>query len=584
MGEEDIYKEGNLFVIKKEIEGKMITFGSFNTLEEAIVERDELEEYGWPYLPEEPEQKLTDEDYGQYISKKDNQFMVSRVIRGKEKIFGLCDTLEEAKELKYKLIENAWTFSSSPFKKKSKYGRFIQKDGNKFVIVRSINGKTTRFGPYHTLDDALIAREKLIDENWGVDGEIYYFDPTKYGENITFGFDHFRIKKSFNGQLIDFGSFDTLENATIARDILLENNWDISKVPDNLFSTSFFISHRSFISSWEVSNVIDGDLVCFGFFSTKHDAETAVKILIENNWDIRFVPLNLFSPNSFIYKRDRYYYVVSKINEQLRYHDRFNTYEEARYARDKLLLSGWSIKEEILEEEKFDEYIYLKSDGKYYLKFEDCGKIKVFGIFDDFLEAVDARYECMKDGWKAPCLYEEEPEVELDDKIIFDDIKQIFDSIEIVNEPDLPFPQVDNFKELINISEGLFQNIMSREQIIQVYELQPRQYSFYIAAGEYLGLFEKSNNDIFLSTKGLKIFMKSEKEKNLSLVHLILEHKPFYDVFRMYLENNKIPHVNEIFLILKENNIYNISSDVTLKRRATSVRSWIKWIVNLYED
>ena len=98
MEEQDIYKEGNLFVIKKEIEGKMITFGSFDTLEEAIIERDELEEYGWPYLPEEPEEKPTEEDYGQYISKRDGKFVVSRVIRGEEKIFGEFLSLELAKE------------------------------------------------------------------------------------------------------------------------------------------------------------------------------------------------------------------------------------------------------------------------------------------------------------------------------------------------------------------------------------------------------------------------------------------------------------------------------------------------------
>ena len=51
-----------------------------------------------------------------------------------------------------------------------------------------------------------------------------------------------------------------------------------------------------------------------------------------------------------------------------------------------------------------------------------------------------------------------------------------------------------------------------------------------------------------------------------------------------YLDYHRIPTSDEIFDILKRNKIYNVSSDVTLKRRATSVRSWIKWIVNLYEN
>ena len=49
LNEKDIYKEGNLFVIKKEINGECIEFARFSNLKDAIEQRDELEEYGWPY-------------------------------------------------------------------------------------------------------------------------------------------------------------------------------------------------------------------------------------------------------------------------------------------------------------------------------------------------------------------------------------------------------------------------------------------------------------------------------------------------------------------------------------------------------
>ena len=118
-----------------------------------------------------------------------------------------------------------------------------------------------------------------------------------------------------------------------------------------------------------------------------------------------------------------------------------------------------------------------------------------------------------------------------------------------------------------------------------MFDINPRQYSFYISAGMYLGLI---NNEISkqrsLNQIGLGIFSLDIKERNLAIVKLILQHKPFHDVFRFYLDNERIPTSDEIFEILKGNKIYNVNSDVTLKRRATSVRSWIKWIVNLYED
>ena len=60
MLKKDIFKEGNLYIIRKEIDGELVDFGSFSSLEEAIDERDELEEYGWPFLKENPKNKFVE--------------------------------------------------------------------------------------------------------------------------------------------------------------------------------------------------------------------------------------------------------------------------------------------------------------------------------------------------------------------------------------------------------------------------------------------------------------------------------------------------------------------------------------------
>lgn len=48
MNEDYIFKEGNKFIIKRNIGGELITFGSFNTLDDAISYRDDLDNDGWP--------------------------------------------------------------------------------------------------------------------------------------------------------------------------------------------------------------------------------------------------------------------------------------------------------------------------------------------------------------------------------------------------------------------------------------------------------------------------------------------------------------------------------------------------------
>lgn len=581
MEEEDIYKEGNLFVIKKEIEGKMITFGSFNTLEEAIAERNELEEYGWPYLPEEPEEKPIEENYGQYISKRDGKFIVSRVIRGEEKIFGKFFSLDLAKEYKYKLIENAWD-DSFRTKNIGPYGKFISKEGKRFVINRTIKGKPTRFGSYLTLDEAIIAREKLIDDNWGVDGEISLFKKGDYGKYIIFYKGIFLINKAFDGRVYNFGKFDSLEDAELAREILLNNNWNQFEIPEELYSWHFFVNFNPPMNAFEVMNLIGDDFISFGLFETIEDAKSAVQILRKNNWDGSKIPINLYSEKSNIRETgrwgDRFFTVVRKVNGQIINYSSFDTYEEAVYERNKLLLSNWV--EETFEE-KFDEYIYLGVDDRYYLKNEVNGVMRVFGVFDDYLDAVNARLECIKKNWAYDDLDDEEVN---DEKLLkLDDILEIYNSTNLIDEPKIPFPQADDFNKILKICEELYKGVMKKEDLINYFDLNDRQYNYYISAGEYLGLIEKMKNQSSLSIKGILIFKKDTREQYLSIAELIFEHKPFYDVFTSILKNKSIPANDDIFLILKENNLYKIDSDVTLRRRASTVKSWINWIISLYE-
>ena len=172
-------------------------------------------------------------------------------------------------------------------------------------------------------------------------------------------------------------------------------------------------------------------------------------------------------------------------------------------------------------------------------------------------------------------------------KIIFsfEEISSIFKSVSIIREPKIPFPQADIFEIFIEICEKLYQHeSLSKEQIMAMFDINPRQYSFYISAGMYLGLIDyEISNQRSLNQIGLGIFSLDIKKRNLAIVKLILQHKPFHEVFRFYLDNKRLPRSDEIFDILKQNKIYNVNSDVTLKRRAASVRSWIRWIINLYE-
>ena len=349
-----------------------------------------------------PNQKADDEilddfvksQQGKYISKEEDKYVVSRVIRGKRKIFGTFTLLEYAEEYEHDLIINGWDENfRGP---KSSYGKFISKIKSRYYIIREFQGKKKRFGSYNTLLDALLKREELIDDNWGVDGEINPNIKSRYGRYITYFDGKFVVNKVFDGEIYNFGYFETLEDATSARDILVENNWDENKVPYNLYSLRYFIRYHFLTKSWKIINPKGEDIKFFGLFKTYDYAKEALSILIDNDWNMGYVPLEYYHKYSNIRRFKRrngdIYSIIRRINGELKSFGSFEDYDEALEFRNELYLNNWALTEQ--EEEKFDEYIYLK-DGKFIVKNNDI----VYGEFDDSSDAIDFRLECIKNKW-----------------------------------------------------------------------------------------------------------------------------------------------------------------------------------------
>lgn len=341
------------------------------------------------------------ENQGKYISKEDEKFVVSRVIKGKRKIFGKFTLLEYAQDYEYKLMINSW---DETFKTKhiSPYGKYIHKHNTQFIVERKIKGEIKNFGTFDTIEKAIKRREELIDTNWGTDGEISLSKTSTYGKYIHLNNGVFRVQKTIDGEPLIFGLFDTLNEATIARSILIENGWDDTKVPESLYSWRYFTSYYPLLDGWEVSNLIGIDLISFGIFSTTENAKLAIRILIANNWDTSYVPLNLYHENSNIrkFKRSKrtIYSVIRRVNDEFIRYGSFNTYEDALNRRNKLLMSNWII-EEI--EEKIEEFIYHK-DGRYFVKNEIDGVMRTFGDFYELKDAINFRLKCIKSKWNLP--------------------------------------------------------------------------------------------------------------------------------------------------------------------------------------
>ncbi|MGM9998856.1 MAG: type II restriction enzyme [Candidatus Bruticola sp.] len=173
-------------------------------------------------------------------------------------------------------------------------------------------------------------------------------------------------------------------------------------------------------------------------------------------------------------------------------------------------------------------------------------------------------------------------------RINVESIQNILNSIQVVKEPDLPFPQADSFARVINLCELLKQKgFICKSDITQNYDFNHRQTDYYSNAAKYLGLVEVVHENrqmgCVLTCNGSRIFRLPLIERQLEFVKLILEHEAFHNTLRLYFDKGNVPTKDEVIEIMKSASLYNVDSEQTYKRRASTVVSWINWILGLIE-
>lgn len=126
-----------------------------------------------------------------------------------------------------------------------------------------------------------------------------------------------------------------------------------------------------------------------------------------------------------------------------------------------------------------------------------------------------------------------------------------------------------------------------KDDITQNYDFDHRQTDYYSNAAKYLGLVEvvRENQQIgcILTRNGSRIFNLPIIERQLEFVKLILAHTAFQNTLKLYFDKGNVPTKGEVVEIMKSAKLYNIDSEQTYKRRASTVISWINWILELIE-
>ena len=433
--------KNNYYRISKTINGKQKFFGSFKDINNAIVLRDLLIENGWVEsgIPKKffsDHSSSNKSKYGKNIIFVNDYFKVNKQINGKRKMFGSFENVENALRLRDLLIDSNWDESKIPKQyfsdhsnSEGKYGKYITFKNNYYRISKTINGKQKFFGSFKDINNAIVLRDLLIENGWVESGipKKFFSDhsssnKSKYGKNIIFVNDYFKVNKQINGKRKMFGSFENVENALRLRDLLNKNDWDKTNIPREFLNDHTnskkelkFGKYIKFnYNFFRVQNTVNGEERNFGSFKEGENAAFLRDLLIKNNWNETEIDKKFFSDYENV-DRNKYAKNISRINDKfkvnktingkLKFFGSFKHLGNAVRLRDLLIESNWT--ESTIPEEFFRDYSSSNRGSEYIVCINNLykvnkiidGKQKYFGSFKEKSNAIQLRDLLIENEW-----------------------------------------------------------------------------------------------------------------------------------------------------------------------------------------
>ncbi|RLL43926.1 translation elongation factor [Oceanobacillus piezotolerans] len=163
---------------------------------------------------------------------------------------------------------------------------------------------------------------------------------------------------------------------------------------------------------------------------------------------------------------------------------------------------------------------------------------------------------------------------------------------EFVPEPEVPFPQADKFKKVVDLLGFLYDRDINKQEISDLFDFHKRQSDYYANSCIYLGLAESyslgKDTYIALNEEGRRVMELPFRQKYLTLAEKILQHKIFKEIYDETVKiestkkkGRKIVPTHFIISRMKYHKLYHISKESTFGRRASTIRGWVRWIREL---
>ena len=144
-------------------------------------------------------------------------------------------------------------------------------------------------------------------------------------------------------------------------------------------------------------------------------------------------------------------------------------------------------------------------------------------------------------------------------------------------EPAVPFPQANSFERVVNLLELIALQPLSKAEITQRYDFDPRQADYYANAARYLGLAEPVEDTWEPTERGRRVIEQPQRDaRNGALIRALAARRVFREVLELILARGAVASTAEICAAMDGLGL----SLATSRRRASTVARWTQWVLD----
>ena len=144
-------------------------------------------------------------------------------------------------------------------------------------------------------------------------------------------------------------------------------------------------------------------------------------------------------------------------------------------------------------------------------------------------------------------------------------------------EPAVPFPQANSFERVVNLLELIALQPLSKAEITQRYDFDPRQADYYANAARYLGLAEPVEDTWEPTEHGRRVIEQPQRDaRNAALIRALAARRVFREALELSLARGAVASTAEICAAMDGLGL----SLATSRRRASTVARWTQWVLD----